>query len=110
MSRSSIYTTYSYQESIIKFFIDFLKEKGEGLVPAWLIGKLEKLESYEISDAAKQTEFAVILERYFGSLNNDERLRMENEMANRMTDYLKENKRKLEKTGIENGRVRLTRV
>jgi uncharacterized secreted protein with C-terminal beta-propeller domain len=100
MSKGAIYVTYSYYESIIKFFTNFLKEKGEDLVPSWLIEKLEKLESYEISDQAKYTEFQILMERYYNSLSNDERLRIENEMENRMTDYFKEHKRELEKTGI----------
>ena len=100
VSSEAIYVTYSYYESIIKFFTNFLKEKGRDLVPSWLIEKLEKLESYEISDAAKYTEFTVLLERYYNSLDNDERLRVENEIQNRMSDYFKEHKRELEKTGI----------
>jgi uncharacterized secreted protein with C-terminal beta-propeller domain len=100
MSKGAIYVTYSYYESIIKFFTNFLKEKGKDLVPSWLIEKLEKLESYEISDQAKYTEFQILMERYYNSLSNDERLRVENEMENRMTDYFKEHKRELEKTGI----------
>jgi uncharacterized secreted protein with C-terminal beta-propeller domain len=100
MSKGAIYVTYSYFESAIKFFTNFLKEKGQDLVPAWLIEKLEKLESYEISDQAKYTEFTILLQRYYNSLSNDERLRIENEMENRMSDYFKEHKRELEKTGI----------
>jgi len=100
MSKGAIYVTYSFYESIIKFFTNFLKEKGKDLVPSWLIEKLEKLESYEISDQAKYTEFTILLERYYNSLSNDERLRVENEMENRMSDYFKEHKRELEKTGI----------
>jgi len=100
VSGEAIYVTYSYYESAIKFFTNFLEEKGRDLVPSWLIEKLEKLESYEISDAAKYTEFTVLLERYYNSLSDDERLRIENEIQNRMTDYFKEHKRELEKTGI----------
>lgn len=100
MSSGAIYVTYSYYESVIKFFTNFLKEKGRDLVPSWLIEKLEKLESYEISDAAKYTEFTILLERYYNSLDNDERLRVENEIQNRMSDYFIEHKRELEKTGI----------
>jgi len=100
MSKGAIYLTYSYFESVISFFTNFLKEKGQDLVPSWLIEKLEKLESYKISDTAKYTEFTILLQRYYNSLNNDERLRIENEMENRMSDYFKKHKRELEKTGI----------
>jgi len=100
MSSKAIYVTYSYFESVIKFFTNFLKERGKDLVPSWLIEKLEKLESYEISDQAKYTEFTILLQRYYNSLSNDERLRIENEIQNRISDYFKEHKRELEKTGI----------
>jgi len=100
MSSKAIYVTYSYFESVIKFFTNFLKERGKDLVPSWLIEKLEKLESYEISDQAKYTEFTILLQRYYNSLSNDERLKIENEIQNRISDYFKEHKRELEKTGI----------
>jgi len=58
------------------------------------------LESYEISDQAKYTEFTILMERYYNSLSDDERLRVENEMENRISDYFKLHKRELGKTGI----------
>lgn len=100
MSPGAIYLTYSYNESIIKFFSNFFKEKCQDLFPAWFIGKMEKLDSYDISDAAKMTEFEVIFEQYKNSLSDDERIKTENEITNRMSDYYKDHKRELEKTGI----------
>ena len=100
MSEDSLYLTYSYYESIIKFFSDFLEEKCQDLFPAWLIEKIKKLESYDISDAAKMMEFGVIFEQYINSLSRDEEMKLENEFTNRMTDYYKDHKRELEKTGI----------
>lgn len=100
MSENAIYITYSYHERIVKFFSDFFKEKGQDIISEWVIEKLDKLESYDISETAKFTEFTIILERYYSSLNDDERLRIENELTNRMEDYYKEHKRELETTGI----------
>lgn len=99
MSEKGIYITYSYYESIIKFFSDFFEE-NQDIFSAQLNKKIEKLENYDISDATKMMELGIILEKYFVSLNSDERLRIENEMENRMSDYYKEHKRDLEKTGI----------
>lgn len=100
MSSGAMYLTYSYNESITKFLSNFFKEKCQDLFPAWLIEKMDKLDSYDISDAAKMTEFEFILGQYQNSLSDDERTKMENEIANRMSDYYKEHKRELEKTGI----------
>ena len=100
MSEKGLYVTYSYYESIIAFFSNFFKEKCQDIIPNWVIEKLEKLESYDISDAAKMTEFQIIMERFEASLSDDERLRVQNELENRMADFYKEYKRDLEITGI----------
>lgn len=100
MSENAIYATYSYQDSVIKFFFNFLSEKGKDIAPAWLIEKMGKLESYDISQSAKFLEFQLIWERYLNSIDGDERLKIENEFSNRMSDYYKAHKRELEKTGI----------
>ena len=100
MSENGLYITYSYYESLIKFFIDFFAEECKDIIPSWIIEKLEKLESYDISETAKFTEFGVIMEQYHSSLSDDEKLRIENEFQNRIEDYYKDNKRELETTGI----------
>jgi len=100
MSESAIYITYTYYESMIKFFSAFLKEEAGDLVPKWLIDKMNKLESYDISQNAKMTEMQTLWNKYLTSLDNDERLKAENELANRSSDYFKEHSRELEKTGI----------
>lgn len=100
MSEGNIYLTYSYSGDVVEFFYNFLNEECQNIAPAWVIDKFKKLISYDISDSAKMTELQVILEKWYGSLNNDERLKAENELTNRMGDYYKEHKRDLEKTGI----------
>ena len=100
MSENAVFITYSFNESIIKFYFNFLKEKAKDLVPSWLIEKMEKLETYDISQAAKMTEFQILWMKYLNSLDQDETLRIENELTNRMSDYYKSHKRELEKTGI----------
>ena len=100
MSENALYITYSYYESIIKFFFNFLKAEATDIMPNWFIEKLEKLEGYDISDASKLTEFSILLDRYYNSLSDDEKLRVENELENKMEDYYKSHKRDLEKTGI----------
>jgi uncharacterized secreted protein with C-terminal beta-propeller domain len=77
-----------------------LNEKCKDLFPTSVIEKIEKLKGYDISQQSKLTELIIILERYLATLSKDERKRIENELENRMADYLKERKRDLEKTGI----------
>ncbi|PIS38749.1 MAG: hypothetical protein COT34_02030 [Candidatus Nealsonbacteria bacterium CG08_land_8_20_14_0_20_43_11] len=100
MSGTAIYVTYRYEKDLVGFFGDFLKKKGKDLFPAEMIEKINKLNSYDISQNAKFTELFYLLEKYLYSLENDEQLRIENELTNRMKDYYKEYRRDLEKTGI----------
>lgn len=100
MSEQGIYVTYSYNNSFIDFFAGFLKEAASDLFPQYLVEKMEKLKSYDISEAAKMTEFVIIMERYQNSLDDDERMRIKNETENRMADYHKKHRRELERTGI----------
>jgi len=100
VSENAIYVTYSYYESTIKFFSGFLNAKAKDIFPSWFVEKINKLESYDISQSAKLTEFQVLYQQYLNSLDNDDRLRMENEVTNRMSEYLKEHQRELGKTGI----------
>ena len=100
MSENAIYITYPYHESIAGFFSRFLKEKGGDMFPAWVIEKMDKLENYDISQSSKMIELQVTIEKYFNSLDDDERLRIENEMENRISDYYEAHKRELDKIGI----------
>ena len=100
MSEQGIYLTYSYSNSIISFFAGFLKEAASDLFPQHLVDRINKLDSYDISEAAKMMEFGIIIEKYQNSLDDDERMRIENEMENRMVDYYKKHRRELERTGI----------
>lgn len=100
MSKNGIYVTYSYSGDFIKFYFNFFKEKCLDIIPGWFIEKIDKLVDYDLSESAKITELQVNFQKYYNSLSNDERLRVENELNNRMADYYRENKRELEKTGI----------
>jgi uncharacterized secreted protein with C-terminal beta-propeller domain len=100
MSENGLYITNYYFGDIIKFYYDFLNEKCKDLFPDWVIEKVGKLKDYDISLGSKLNEFNLILEKYKSSLEEDERRRVENEFQNRISDYAKEKKRDLEKTGI----------
>ena len=102
MSKNNLYVAYSYSytENLLKFFLSFLEEKAQDLVPSSMINKLKKLDSYDISMDAKMTELQIIFENHLSSLNDDERLKFENELNNRLTDYYKAHKRDLEKTTL----------
>lgn len=100
MSKNALYATYTYSGNMIDFFYDFFLEEGQDLVPDTLIGKLKTLRGYDLSSQAKMIEFQTVFEQHLVSLDDDERLRIENEFANRMENYIQKRQRGLEKTGL----------
>jgi len=100
MSENAIYITYSYFGDFFEIYSDFLKEKCTDLIPSQVIARIENVKNYNISTQAKLVEFGVILEEYMSTLSSDERMRVTNEMMNRMMDYFEEHKRDFMRTGI----------
>lgn len=99
MSPDALFLTYYYPGDFVKILNSFFAENGD-LIPDWLSQKMKNLENYEISGSAKMTEIWELIGRYQNSLSSDERMKMENEMQNRITDYLKKHRRELDGTGI----------
>lgn len=100
MSPTGIYVTYYYQTGIYAFFADFFATTFRTNVPASFIERLEKIKGYDLAEETKLMEFDTQWNKYLSSLDNDERLRIENEFANKMGDYYETRKRDVEKTGI----------
>lgn len=99
MSENSIYASYTYSESMIKFFIGFIAA-NQDLFPSSVVQKIKKLDSYDISESSKMNEFNQLMQKYDNSLSGDERLKFQTDANNRITDYYKTHKREIEKTGI----------
>lgn len=100
MSENALYMTYSLPGDFVKFFYNFLTEEAGDLVDDVTSEKIRKLVGYDISDNSKLNELEIILDNFYNSLSNDERLRVQNEFNNKLQDYYKEHSRELEKTGI----------
>ncbi len=100
MSLHGIYITYNFFESPLNFFYDFLVTEGSGLLPKILIDKLGSLRSLEISAEAKMVELQKLMEEYDASLDSDDRLKLQNEMENRMERYMQKRLRDFQQTGI----------
>lgn len=99
MSTDSIFVTYQRSVELLPFFAGFLSDNAD-LFPTWLIDKVNQLNSYDIGNNAKMTEFSEVLAQYEASLNSDEQLRTENEIENRIEQYYTKHQRELEHTGI----------
>jgi len=100
MSKNNLYITYPSYQDVFFFMKNFILETGEDIFPSEIIEKVKKLDGYDISAQAKMTELEIILRRFKLSLDEDEALKVENELENRMEKYWKEHIRDLEKTAI----------
>lgn len=100
VSEKALYLTYGLPADIPTLMYKFFSQRGSDLVSEEVQNKLANLASYDLSSAAKMTELSVILERYMNSLSGDEQRLFENEIHNRMSDYVKENRRHLEQTAV----------
>ena len=100
MSPESIYITYRSQADMVDFFYQFLSAKGSDLFPSAVTEKFARLRDYDLSRQAKMVELQSILEAHQRTMSDDDRLRQENELQNRMQDFLKERSRDLEDTLI----------
>lgn len=100
VSPTAIYLTYQSQADMVKFMSAFLAEKGTDLFPSSVTERLTRLQSYDISNQAKMIELQSILESHQRSLSDDDRLRLQNELQNRIESYMNAHSRELEQTLI----------
>ena len=100
MSGNAIYIGYSYSENEVPYIFEFCTETCQGILPESVIAKINQLEGYDISNAAKMTEIEVIISEYLYSLSGDEMVQVENNISNALQEYYSEHMRELEKTGI----------
>lgn len=99
MSKNALYAAYFYSGDMIEFLFGFIS-KNKDLFPNDVTDRIGKLRGYDISQEAKMVEWQKIMEEFENSVSDDDRLKMENEMENRMDSYFAEHKRDLSKTNI----------
>jgi len=100
VSGASAYITDTYYKDIIGYLYNFYVTSGRDLVSKEVLKKIENLKDIDISTQAKLTEFGVLVDGYYSSLSASDRLKIQNDFANRMNDYSKAHIRDLEKTQI----------
>ena len=99
MSPNALYVAYQYRTDMIDFFYGFATENRE-LFSEKFMSKLDRLRDYDLSQEAKLLELRTMIERYQETLDDDEKLKTENELANRMRDYMEQHKRAIHQTDI----------
>ncbi|MEA3248726.1 MAG: beta-propeller domain-containing protein [Patescibacteria group bacterium] len=99
MSADNIYVTYVYPPDVFTFISGFLGANSD-LVPGWAIRKIKRVSGYDISEEAKLVELRNIMEQWTESMDEDEMLRVANELENRADIWFKAHSRELQSTGI----------
>lgn len=100
MFDQSLYLTYSYTKDTVELVNGFIAGPGRDLFPDLVREKLRRLQTYDLSSAAKMAEFEVITQSFLATLSDDARMRFESELSNSLNTYTTEHSRELEQTGI----------
>ncbi|MFP4188172.1 MAG: beta-propeller domain-containing protein [Halobacteriales archaeon] len=100
VSRDAVYVTYTRAESEADIILDFALSDGRDIFDDATLERIERLDGYELSDRARRVELESILDDWRDSLDEDERIEAENELENRMRDYVNDNLRDFETTQV----------
>lgn len=100
MGAESLYVTYPKSADPVELLLGFFRENGAGLFSIGFLDRLEKLAGYDIGIDAKLAELSRLIGNEYLGKSQDEQLRLQNEVANRMSDYGKKHLRELGSTGI----------
>jgi inhibitor of cysteine peptidase len=100
MSPNALYVTYTQPADRGQLRIDFLLDEQRDKLPDWVVDRLETIDGYEISSRSKQTEAQRVLDRWYRSLEENERETARENLRNDYRDYISDRQRELVRTGI----------
>lgn len=100
MSLDNLYLTYQVQPSYLKLLTQFLNSDAKGLLSDSISSRLTELSNYNISENSKLTEAQNAILSYMNSLSQDDRNILQQNLANKFSDFMKNNKRNLLSTKI----------
>ena len=97
---NSIYAVWGQQGDYIDFFVNFLQDECESLLPNYLLEKAARLPGYNIALASKEFELRALLSNWFATLGSDEQARVSSQIIERLAAYLRDHSDDFEQTGI----------
>lgn len=100
MSENALYITFTKSKPQLEALLDFFASKGRGVISETALTRLQKLQNYDISEQAKNVEMGEILQSALSGLSSDDQAKFQNEIQNKISEYLKEKKRELTSSGI----------
>ncbi len=98
VSPNNVYLTYSYQDDLKKYVLDFFYNQLNDILPSEVIVKINKLKDYDTSDEGKIYEIENIINKYF--LDIDKRDKVYKELDKKFSDYLSRILKDVERTAI----------
>ncbi len=99
VSAESIFVTYQKQVDPVGLLLGFFQENTD-LFSSDFLSKMERLSGYDIGAEAKTVELGRLIQNEMLGKDQDEQLRLQNEMSNKMADYGKRHLREFGSTGI----------
>ncbi|MFC7231100.1 beta-propeller domain-containing protein [Saliphagus sp. GCM10025308] len=100
VSENGVYLTYVDSPSHADVRLEFLLTTGEAYLDDRTLERLERLQGYDLSERATMTEIEAILADWRAGLDDDERRTKERELRDAWEEYVEENKRAFDRTGI----------
>ncbi|MFZ3100122.1 MAG: beta-propeller domain-containing protein [Minisyncoccales bacterium] len=100
LESGTAWIAWNEEQDHIDFFADFLNTKCRGLLPNYIAEKTRSTADCEISRAGKEFETRRLLAGWFDSLAQDEKERIAGEVSLRLADYLRDQTKYFERTGI----------
>ncbi len=109
MSRGSLYLGYPYNGDMVSIIQGFVSQNRELFTESFQ-AKLKRLKDYDLNYETKMMELNILLSRFTLGMDEDERLAFENNLQNKMKDYMKTHARSLEKTGLVKVNIESMRI
>lgn len=99
MSANAIYLAYQNNPNIFNFMLGLMRENKD-VFPKWMVTRMEKVASYDLSDSTKLVELVTMLQQYMTVNNGTDSSAQEKILEERGAKYYETHKRELERTDI----------
>lgn len=99
MSPNALYLSYQMEGDSLQILNQFIAE-NKGVFPAYLEQKMKTLMDYDLTQSTKEMEMNNLLSYYLSGMDEDERLKQENQLQNTFKRFFNKYKRSFDYTGI----------
>ena len=100
MSKENIYISYDVPVNQSVILGDFVKNRGTKYFSASLRTKVSKVLTYDIEESSKLNEIQTAITKEMTAKSEEDRLKLQNNLSNEFSDYMKTKLRDLNKTGV----------